>query len=89
MRTHKEKNEKHHAHIRGQIEDERYNQTDWAPQDRYNEIPQDRHRKNYQDRIYPQLNRSPLKSFKYHYSEDDLDARENEPRRRAHHYREY
>lgn len=70
-------------------EDDRYNQTDWAPQDRYNEIPQDRHRRNYQERVYAQLNRSPTRSFKYHYSEDDLDSRENEPRRRAHHYREY
>lgn len=77
------------AHKQKLIEDDRYNQTDLVPQDRYNEIPQNRHRKNAQDRVYPQLNRSPNKCFKYHYSDDDLEARESEPRRRGHHYREY
>lgn len=72
-----------------QIEDDRYNQTDLLPQDRYNEIPEDRHRRNYQDRSFVQLNKNPNRSFNYHYSEDELVNRENEPRRRGHHFHEY
>ncbi|MGZ3774723.1 MAG: hypothetical protein ACXVCY_10245 [Pseudobdellovibrionaceae bacterium] len=85
-RSLKRKNAKKHSRY---LDDDRYNQTDLAPQDSYNEIPQDRHRRNQQNRINMQLNNSPTKSFKYHYTEDDLDSREKEPKRRGHHYREY
>lgn len=70
-------------------EDERYRQTDWAPQDRYNQIAPDRHREATQDRFHPQLNSNPNHEFDYHYGSDYIEELEQEPRRRGRHYREY
>lgn len=71
------------------IEDDRFNQSDAFPQDRYNEISQDRHREFLQDHIYQQTNREPNSNFRYHYGTDDLEERARQDQRRGRHYREY
>ncbi|KYG64431.1 hypothetical protein AZI85_03140 [Bdellovibrio bacteriovorus] len=74
---------------RGEYLNEPQNISDWAPQDRYNEICQDRFRECHSDHHYPHMGGNHQKNFEYHHNENNTEERFQEDLRRGRHYKEY